>query len=149
MENWRVAALALTLCVAACGPSGDNGAANETATANEAGTGNVAAAEAAAADEAKLPPCPFRETQWVGSVEGGRLLVTGELDLQMAGFEPRLTERSSNPPVIALDLALVPSAGAAVTGNVRYEKSGSPTYRRGEIYCGGAKLADLSMIVVE
>jgi hypothetical protein len=142
MANWRLAALALGLCVTACG-SGDGGAANEAAAANEA------VAARASAQKAKLPPCPFRETEWVGSVEGGRLLVTGELDLQMAGFEPRLTERSSNPPVIALDLALVPSPGAAVTGNVRYEKSGSPTYRRGEIYCGGAKLADFSMIVVQ
>ena len=141
MDNWRSAALALGLCLAAC-DSGDGGAANDAAAANEA----VAAAPAA---KAKLPPCPFRETQWVGSVEGGRLLVTGELDLQMAGFEPQLTERSSNPPVIALDLALVPKAGAAVNGNVRYEKSGSPTYRRGEVYCGGEKLADFAMIVVE
>jgi hypothetical protein len=141
MDNWRSAALALSLCLAACG-SGDDGAANDAAAANEA----VAAATEA---KAKLPPCPFRQTQWVGSVEGGRLLVTGELDLQMAGFEPQLTERSSNPPVIALDLALVPKAGAAVNGNVRYEKSGSPTYRRGEVYCGGEKLADFAMIVVE
>jgi hypothetical protein len=140
MANWRLAAAALALCVTACGSGGDD-AANEAA-ANEA----VAAAPAA---EAKLPPCPFRETKWVGSVERGRLLVTGELDLQMAGFEPQLTERSSNPPVIALDLALVPKAGAAVNGNVRYEKSGSPTYRRGEVYCGGEKLADFAMIVVE
>lgn len=137
-----LAALALGLGVAACGSGGGDGTANEAAAASEAAT-------AAAADKVKLPPCPFRETQWVGSVEGGKLLVTGELDLQMAGFEPRLTERSSNPPVIALDLALAPSPGAAVTGNVRYEKSGSPTYRRGEIYCGGAKLADFDMIVVE
>jgi hypothetical protein len=141
MDNWRSAALALGLCVAACG-SGDGGEANEAAADN----GVVAAAPEA---KAKLPPCPFRQTQWVGSVEGGRLLVTGELDLQMAGFEPQLTERSSNPPVIALDLALVPKAGAAVNGNVRYEKSGSPTYRRGEVYCGGEKLADFAMIVVE
>lgn len=143
MEKWRLAALALGLCVASCG-SGDEGS-----VANEATAANEAVVAEGAATEAKLPPCPFRETQWVGSVERGRLLVTGELDLQMAGFEPRLTERSSNPPVIALDLALVPSAGAAVTGNVRYERSGSPTYRRGEIYCGGEKLADFEMIVVE
>ncbi len=142
MAYWRLAPLALSLCVAACGSGGDGGAANEAATANKA------VAEASAT-KAKLPPCPFRRTEWMGSIERGRLLVTGELDLQMAGFEPQLTERSSNPPVIALDLALVPKAGAAVNGNVRYEKTGSPTYRRGEVYCGGEKLADFSMIVVE
>jgi hypothetical protein len=149
MGHWRLAALALSLGVAACGSGGDGDIANEAAGTNEAAAASASADAGAKTDGPKLPPCPFRKTQWVGSVEGGRLLVTGELDLQMAGFEPRLTERSSSPPVIALDLALEPSAGAAVTPNVRYEKSGAPTYRRGEIYCGGTKLADFEMIVVE
>ena len=132
-----------TLALAACGPdaSGEvEPADNEAATTNET--------VSAAGTEKALPPCPFRNTgEWRGSNEGGRLLVTGTVDLQMAGMKPALTERSDSPPgTIAFDLAITPETGAAVTPEVRYEKSGSPRYARGEIHCGGERIATFDMV---
>ena len=136
----RLAALALALALAACGsgtPSVD-----DSAAANAVQT--TAAAEAPA-----LAACPFRDTgSWAGSVEGGRLLVTGTVDLQMAGFRPTLTPRPGEGAA-AFDLALVPEPQAAVTSEVRYEASGGVASRRGEIWCGGDKIADFDVVVVD
>jgi hypothetical protein len=96
-----------------------------------------------------MEDCPFRDTsEWVGSVESGRVLVNGRVDLMMAGFRPELTKRpGASAGTLALDLALAPDPQAAVNDRVRYEASGS--YRRGEIWCGGERIAAFDMIVVE
>ena len=162
MKHLRtVAGLTLGLCLAACGPGGEAGNAQDSGNAAEAGasaaaepaTGNgtaSAAGNASAAAGPGLPGCPFRETtNWVGSVEGGKLLVNGRVDLLMGGFQPQLTERpGSAPPVLRLDLALAPGGTTELSNKVRYEKSGSPSYRRGEIYCGGEQVAAFDMILV-
>jgi hypothetical protein len=156
MKHLRsVAGLTLGLCLAACGPGGEAGnaqnAANEAAAEPAAGNDTAAAAgNATAAAGPAFPGCPFRETtNWVGSIEGGKLLVNGNVDLLMGGFKPQLTERAgSAPPVLRLDLALAPGGTTELSNKVRYEKSGSPTYRRGEIYCGGEQVAAFDMILV-
>jgi hypothetical protein len=146
MVRFQRLAGVLALCVAACGPGGGQSGSNDRA-GNGSGT-NGGEAKKAAAKSPVLPPCPFRNTSWKGSIEGGRLLVTGTVDLQMAGFKPQLSVRSAAPPVLSLDLALAPAAGEPVTEKARYEKSGSPAYRRGEIWCGGERIADFEMIFV-
>ena len=138
--NSRPAVLALALCLAACG-SETSPPADDAPAANAAETANAAEAPA-------LPACPFRDTGgWAGSVEGGRLLVTGTVDLQMAGFRPTLTPREGGGA--AFDLALVPEPQAAVTSEVRYEASGGISSRRGEIWCGDEKIADFEIVVVD
>lgn len=139
-RSWRLATAAL-LCLAACDSGSDEAAGENTA----AGTNTAATATA---EKAKLPPCPFRETQgWKGSVEGGRLLVTGTLDVQMAGMKPVLTPRADAAPgVAAFDLALAPEANAAVTDLARYERQGSPRYSAGEIWCGGERIAQFDVV---
>lgn len=136
---------AFLLALAGCGGGGEapaNQAANEAVATNES-------ANAAAAEKPQLAACPFRETrQWAGSIEGGRLLVTGLVDLQMAGFKPALTIRSSSPPTVALDLALAPEAGAVVTEEARYEAASPAPYRNGEIWCGGERIASFDIVVV-
>ena len=138
----QVWVLFLSVALAGCG----------AATDDSKDSANVEAREAAAPKTAKveLPPCPFRQTRnWKGSVEGGRLLVNGFVDVQMAGMKPQLVPRDSAPPVARFDLSLVPEAGAAVTDFVRYETTGAPRYRRGEIWCGGEKIEDFEMVLVE
>ena len=131
-------ALALALSLGACGADPAPPPATEQAETN-AGEG------AAAAERAELPACPFRQTgDWAGSVEGGRLLVTGTVDLQMAGFKPQLTRREGGGA--AFDLALVPEPQAAVTSEVRYE--GAPASGGGEIWCGGEKIAEFGIVQV-
>ena len=99
---------------------------------------------------ATLPSCPFQETrEWAGSIERGRLLVTGRVDLMMAGFRPQLTPRAGAAPgTLALDLALIPEANSAVSDELRYERTGVPSYRRGEIWCGDQRIAGFDMILV-
>lgn len=139
----RFGALAVCIALAACDAGGDAGPA-----ANDAAVERNVAAETTQAGAA-LPPCPFRETgNWAGSVRGGRLLVTGNVDLQMAGFRPMLSPRSSAPPTAAFDLALAPEAGAAVSNEVDYEATGTPAYRRGEIWCGGERIAEFEIVAV-
>ena len=139
------AAIALGLALAGCGSGNDEekaaGANAVAAAANEAETADGGAA---------MPACPFRDTsQWAGSTEGGRLLVTGQVDLQMAGFRPALTERpGAAPGTLALDLALAPEPTAPVTDVARYERSGGPGYGRGEIWCGGERIAQFDMVNV-
>lgn len=135
---------AFLLCLAAC-ESGEVPQANNEATgpaSNEATTN--------AAGGNLLPPCPFENTRgWAGSIEGGRLLVTGNVDLQMAGFRPSLTEREGGAPgTLALDLTLAPEPNAAVTDLARYERIGVRGYGRGEIWCGDARLATFDIVNV-
>lgn len=141
---------ALLLCLVAC-DSRDGGAPAEENAAKAAEPADREATANAASVGALLPPCPFENTQrWAGSVEGGRLLVTGNVDLQMAGFRPALSERpDAAPGTIALDLALTPEPNAAVTDLARYERRGAPRYRRGEIWCGGERIAGFDIVVVD
>lgn len=134
--GWIAAAL---LALAGCG---DGGAPEAEAPVENAAT-------EAPAEQASLPDCPFRETgDWTGSIEGGRLLITGTVDLQMAGFRPALTERESSGGVVALDLALAPEPQAAVTDQARYERNGAAPARFGEIWCGGKRIARFDIIQV-
>ena len=128
------AILAIALSLAACGSETAPPAANTAETADTA-------------EPAALAACPFRETRgWAASVEGGRLLVTGMVDLQMAGFRPTLTPREGGGT--AFDLTLAPEPQAAVTNQVRYEGAGTSA-SRGEIWCGGNKLADFAIVHVD
>jgi hypothetical protein len=143
-----VTAMLLALGIAACDNGGGASSEAQGNAVTAASTNEAAPAEpqsTAAAQSAK--PCLFRDTRnWKGSIEGGRLLVTGTLDLQMAGMKPELTERSAGGGTIALDLALTPEAGAAVTDQARYERQGSPRYSAGEIWCGGERIARFDMV---
>jgi hypothetical protein len=141
------AIVTLALWVAGCGPGGNGQEQSQENAAAAAANVSAGGESAEAAAAAKLPPCPFRDTgTWKGSVEGGRLLVTGTVDLQMAGFKPQLTARPASGGVAAFDLALTPESGAAVNDKVRFERSGSPRYSAGEIWCGGERLARFDMI---
>ena len=145
LARWT-AAIALGLALAGCGGGEEEKAAGANAAATVSNT-----AEAAGANGAAMPACPFRETsEWAGSTEGGRLLVTGRVDLQMAGFRPALTERAGAAPgTLALDLALAPEPTAPVADVARYERSGAPRYGRGEIWCGGERIAQFDMVHVD
>jgi hypothetical protein len=144
-----VMGLALALGLVACDPgSGDTPKADaEAVVANEVA---AASADPAEPETSKAQACLFRETEnWKGSIEGGRLLVTGTVDLQMAGMKPQLTERPrAGSGAMAFDLALVPAAGEPVTDKARYERSGVAAARTGEIYCGGERIASFDMIVL-
>lgn len=111
---------------------------------------NAAAAEAPAAEKAELPACPFKKTSnWVASLERGKVLVNGTVDLMMAGFKPQLMPRAGAARgVLALELSLVPETGAVVNSNARYEQTGVPPYKRLEVWCGGEQIAGVNMIVV-
>lgn len=145
----RIAAAALLL--AACdGGRGSNVADPATnATAAEQGTGAAQANSAVAPPS--MPACPFRETEgWGGAIEGGRLIVNGVVDLQMAGFRPALTERAgASAGTLALDLALAAEPNAPVSDRVRYERSGASGYRRGEIWCGGERIAEFQIVSID
>jgi hypothetical protein len=150
MKRFALAAGIGLLWLSACGGGGEPETAPDPAAAAgkaaEPETGNGApAAQAAPA----MPDCPFRDTsEWVGSVEGGRVLVNGRVDLMMAGFRPELSRRPGAPAgTLALDLALAPDPQAAVNDRARYQAAGS--YRRGEIWCGGERIAGFDMIMVE
>ena len=149
------AALALAACGTDGGGSGDaaaNEAANAAASGDDAPAANAAAGNTAAAASGAptLGACPFHSTSgWNGSIERGRLLVSGQVDLQMAGFKPTLAERPGGGGTLALDLTLAPEPQAAVTPYVRFERSGGPGYRRGEIWCGGERIADFDFILID
>ena len=133
------AVAAMVLALVACGSQPATEHADETAAP---ATNRVEA-------KAELPPCPFQEIHDLkGSIEGGRLLVTGRVDLMMAGFRPQLTPRDAGAGTLALDLALVPEANAGVSDVLRYERTGVAAYPRGEIWCGGDRLATFDMILV-
>lgn len=149
MRMWIAAAVALL--VAACDAGdGSNEAAAGATTAGE----NMTASErpeTAAATAPAMPSCPFRRTEgWGGAIENGRLVVNGVVDLQMAGFRPALTERpDAGAGTLALDLALAPEPNAAVTDRVRYERAGARGYRRGEIWCGGERIAAFDIVTID
>lgn len=150
--GWPLAA-ALALGLAGCG-SGGGDEAGTNASANESASG-AAAGESAQASPAAAPAgfqgCPFQATtDWIGSWEVGHVRVNGRVDLQMAGFRPALTERAdSGGGTLRLDLALVPEPNAAVSDAVRHERTGTPLYRRAEIWCGGERIESFDMVVVE
>jgi hypothetical protein len=140
MSRSRFVLAGLSMALAGCGGEAPS---NESAAAPAAQAANEASAEPS------LPSCPFRSTaNWRGSVEGGRLLVTGQVDLMMAGFRPELSPRSGASGVLALELRLAPDPTAAVNDQVRYERSGSPSYRQGQIWCGGERIATFEVINV-
>ena len=142
----RLGGLALALSLAACGPDAGGGE-GDIEIGNSAAAADTANSAASVGGKAALPPCPFRETsEWKGSIEGGRLLVTGIVDLQMAGFKPLLTERPSAPGVLAFDLALAPAAGEPVNDKVRLEKPGTARHSAGEIYCGGERIERFDIV---
>jgi hypothetical protein len=150
--RYKVAVIALALGLAACNSgtgdgTGDGAGADNAALASQAATGN---ASADAGAEPALAACPFRKTRdWHASIMEGNLLINGTVDLMMAGFKPVLTKREAAAPgAIALDLALVPEAGAVVSNNARYEEKRVPRYARAEIYCGGERIAEVAMVHV-
>ena len=131
-----IAALALAAC-------GSQPAANDSAASADSAAANQSKAKA------ELPTCPFKAIQDLrGSITGGTVLVTGRVDLMMAGFKPQLTPRPGGSGALLLDLALVPEANAGVSDVLRYEAGGSPGYRRGEVWCGGRRLASFDIILV-
>ena len=133
--------LALCLALAAC----DAGAPANDAAVDQAAPAN----ETKVAAKAELPSCPFHKTgDWYGWVENGKLTVGGQVDVQMAGFKPTLTVRSSSPPTVAFDLALVQEPGAAVSDRIEYEKTGSPAYSKAEIWCGDEMIESFTINVV-
>src|SRR5688500_319889 len=114
MGSGRIVATAIALVTVSCGSP-------------PAGNRSVQAGDSTREAKARpaLPACPFREIKFLrGSIEGGRLLVTGRVDLMMAGFRPQLTPRDGGPGVLALDLALVPEANAGVSDELRYVRTG-------------------------
>ena len=141
----RFAAMtALGLMLAACGSGGTESGAADPA-ANE--SANATADEQS---QPKLAACPFRETRdWQGSVTGGRVLVNGKVDLQMAGFEPALTPRAGGSGgsggTLVLDLTLAPKANG-LSDSARYEAAGR--YSRAEIHCGGERIAEINIVQV-
>ena len=138
MRLFFSAAPIAALALAACGSQ---------PTASEPAAADKAANQVQAKSE--LPSCPFQAIQDLrGSITGGKVLVTGRVDLMMAGFKPQLTPRSGGSGTLALDLALVPEANAGVSDVLRYERTGVPAYPRGEIWCGGERLASFDMILV-
>jgi hypothetical protein len=141
MRSTRIALCTAFLALAACG---DEPASNDQARLPPA------ADAANAVSTQTAPACPFRSTSgWAGSVENGRLLVTGRVDLMMAGFRPQLSPRpGSAGGTLTMDLALAPAPGAPVNDRLRYEKHGAPNYRRGEIWCGGERIATFDVVVV-
>ena len=138
----RLRALLLAFALAGCGSELDRAEPEPKASESPA---NEAEAKA------PLPSCPFRSTTgWAGSIEGGRLLVTGRVDLMMAGFRPQLSPRGGGTPgTLALDLALVPQANAGVDDSVRYVRTDVSRHSRGEIWCGGERIAAFDMILVD
>ena len=142
------AAAALGLCLAGCGPANDDRSADANGAANAA----AAAPELNSAEtRADVAACPFRRTRgWVGSVEGGHVRINGYVDVQMAGFRPALTERGGAPAgTIALDLAFAPAPNEPISDHARFERLGAPAYRRAEIWCGGERIEQIDMVVVQ
>lgn len=127
----------LGLALGSCGSQPGDQSENEAVaqlTANEK-----------AADQPKLPPCPFRNTSdWHASIENGRLLVNGEVDLLMAGFKPTLTPRGGGD----FDLSLEPEQGAVVNDRARYEAPATASYRQVRIYCGGEPIETIDVVHV-
>ena len=141
------AAAALFLVLSACGSGGGE---RTQDGANQAAANQAAANESAAAESGGAAACPFRRTrEWVGSVERGHVRINGYVDVQMAGFRPALTERAgAGPGTLALDLAFAPAPNEPINDHARYERTGAPSYRTAEIWCGGERIETIDMIVV-
>lgn len=147
MKVW--ASIAVGLLLAGCDPGGSDRASPQANAATSEADASAPADVAASAAPA-MPACPFRETRgWGGAIEGGRLVVNGAVDFQMAGFRPALTERGASGGTLALDLALAPEPNAAVSDRVRYERPGAAGLRRGEIWCGGERIADFAIHTID
>ncbi|MGZ8311205.1 MAG: hypothetical protein ACXWUP_11410 [Allosphingosinicella sp.] len=150
--NWPVLA-AIGLAVAGCdagGPPAADGGNDLSAGNGSASAGNATEAANAAGAAPALAACPFRRTSgWNGSIERGRLVVGGQVDLQMAGMRPTLTARSGGGDTLQLDLAMVPEPQAAVTDRARYETAATRSYRRGEIWCGGERIGDFEFVLID
>ena len=137
MRGLLIASTSMCLALAGCG--GET-AAEQSSPETPSGTESQA--------KAQLPSCPFQEIHELrGSIEGGRLLVTGRVDFMMAGFKPQLTERPGAAGV-ALDLALVPDSQAGVSDTLRYIRNGVGRSSTGEIWCGGERLATFDITLV-
>lgn len=117
-----------------------------------AGQQPAAPAETESEDQAKEPTvdltaaergCPFTVTRgWYAQIENSRFSVDGQVDFQMAGYQPALKKRpSAEAGTIALDLALEAEPGAAVSPAAHYEEPLSRAYNRVQIYCGGKQVA--------
>ncbi len=146
--KFSCSAVALFLVLSACGSGGGERAAD---AANQAAANEASANESAAAEpDGAAAACPFRRTrEWVGSVERGHVRINGYVDVQMAGFRPALTERAGAAPgTLALDLAFAPAPNEPINDHVRYERTGAPSYRTAEIWCGGERIQTIDMIVV-
>ena len=77
-------AMAVALALPGCGPQEQATNAPEAVATAAPDAGNQA-------KKAALPACPFQQTRdWHASIENGRILVNGRVDLLMAGFKPTL-----------------------------------------------------------
>jgi hypothetical protein len=142
----QLVAFVMLLGLAACGGAG--GEKSQDAAASDAQAAQERA-RAARDAEPKLPSCPFNKTrEWMASIRGGRLLVTGTVDLMIAGFKPVLTPREETGGTAAFDLALVGDPTAAVNQYARFEKNGTASYQRVTVYCGGKQIASVPVIHV-
>ena len=145
-----LAALVLALALAGCGTGGEEQAAGANAVAaaaNEAAdAGNDALAALTGGDT-----CPFRQTgDWQGSFEAGRIVVNGNVDLEMGGMRAALTERRGAPAgTLALDLAFAPAPNEPASDLAHYERRGATAYRRAEIWCGAERIAGFDLTVID
>lgn len=136
-------AMAVALALPGCGPQEPATNAPEAVATAAPDAGNQA-------EKAALPACPFQQTRdWHASIENGRILVNGRVDLLMAGFKPTLAPReNASPGAIAFDLSLQQEAGAVVNDQARYESGISGRYGKAEIYCGGELIETIDVVQV-
>lgn len=140
MKSAAYLPICVALVLAGCSPQQE--------ASNEAASAGAAEQQAKAEQKAALPSCPFNRTSdWHASIENGRILVNGRVDLMMAGFRPTLTPRAqAGPGAIAFDLSLKQEEGAVVDERPRYEGSVSGRYGKAEIYCGGELIETIGVV---
>ncbi len=144
MRNRWTAASLILLAAACSSPQSENQAQPDEPAPNGPGSGSEAKGDGKAGEIA----CPFRQLQDLrASISGGRLLVTGRVDFMMAGFKPQLSPRPGSSGPAILDLDLVPEPQAPISDTLRFERSGVSAARSGEIWCGGEKLTDFSIML--
>lgn len=143
MKSAAYLPLFIALCLASSGCRDQSRTSNET---NAATSETVEKPKPAAA----LPACPFGQTgDWHASLENGRILVNGRVDLMMAGFKPTLAPRQqASPGAIAFDLSLQQQEGAVVDERPRYEGRVSGRYSKAEIYCGGKLIQTIDVVQI-
>lgn len=134
---------AVALALSACGSQEPSSDAPEASASEDGAADNQA-------QKAALPACPFQQTRdWHATIENGRILVNGRVDLLMAGFKPTLTPRpEASAGAIAFDLSLQPEQGAVVNEQARYENSVSGRYGKAEIYCGGELIETIDIVQI-